>query len=536
MLLKLKQTAQNAPLALLLLIVAIPSYLSKIGNSTPDVSWLTDMCARILNGEQAYVDIFETTPPVPTLLYMPAAAIEHYFALPAEPFALLYITLFFVGILTYAERLAPKELKDIGAFRYWIIAPAALFIFVLTNDAYAQRETIALAAMLPLISVSLWRIEGNAWPGLRTQIIIGCLAGFGAAVKPPIFALPLLVLGGVWLFRERRFDVLLKSGLFVSGVFAVSLTVLSLAVFPDYLSGIVPLMKEIYVPTKMGLLSTVGNPSFRICILTTVVTFIFVRKGKVPSSLLIPAVFGLSFFAIHIMQGKMFAYHAIPAEFFTLIALSMAIGFHLNTINRPNPKMGESTDNLIDVLGLVRSSRSTLSGAAVGAAIFMTMAVVVYTVHDDEPDPIKDYAWAEDLEAPTALGITPSIYISFPLARKIDAIWVDRIHSQWVIHYANMMASKTNVSTEQRALYNHWRDSEIKRVVNLVKTKQPEIIIQCVMPGAKILNRQFLAFAPDLLDAYEPITEQGGIRVLRRRTAIEASNINRSNSKSASIR
>lgn len=46
--------------------------------ATPDVSWLITMCERIRNGERAYIDIVETTPPVPMLLYMPGALLSKY--------------------------------------------------------------------------------------------------------------------------------------------------------------------------------------------------------------------------------------------------------------------------------------------------------------------------------------------------------------------------------------------------------------------------------------------------------------------------
>src|SRR5437667_9328437 len=60
---------------LLTFLVSIPL---RRGGATPDVSWLITMCERILHGERAYVDIFETTPPVPMLLYMPGVVLAQF--------------------------------------------------------------------------------------------------------------------------------------------------------------------------------------------------------------------------------------------------------------------------------------------------------------------------------------------------------------------------------------------------------------------------------------------------------------------------
>jgi hypothetical protein len=55
----------------------------RMSGTTPDVSWLITICERILDGETAYVDIIETTPPVPLLLYMPGVAFARW--LPISP-------------------------------------------------------------------------------------------------------------------------------------------------------------------------------------------------------------------------------------------------------------------------------------------------------------------------------------------------------------------------------------------------------------------------------------------------------------------
>src|ERR671914_512635 len=84
-----------------ILLVAIVSIPLRSGGPTPDVSWLITMCERILNGEIAYVDVFETTPPVPMLLYMPGVILSRLTGLTAEAltFAFAYAAgLFSLGL------------------------------------------------------------------------------------------------------------------------------------------------------------------------------------------------------------------------------------------------------------------------------------------------------------------------------------------------------------------------------------------------------------------------------------------------------
>ena len=49
-------------------VLTVSSFPLRLNGATPDVSWLTSMCERMLDGEKGWVDIFETTPHVPTLI------------------------------------------------------------------------------------------------------------------------------------------------------------------------------------------------------------------------------------------------------------------------------------------------------------------------------------------------------------------------------------------------------------------------------------------------------------------------------------
>ena len=82
------------------------------------------MCERMLNGERAYVDIIETNPPVPILLYMPGALVAKFFGGTPEAatFAFAYASAF--GSLWLAARILPNRLSD-GVPAWLALAPIA---------------------------------------------------------------------------------------------------------------------------------------------------------------------------------------------------------------------------------------------------------------------------------------------------------------------------------------------------------------------------------------------------------------------------
>ena len=110
-------------LAAMLVVGAVSVALR--GEATPDVSWLITMCERMLNGERAYVDIIETTPPVPMLLYMPGALVAKFIGGTPEAatFAFAYACAF--GSLWLAARILPSRLSD-GVPAWLALTPVAV--------------------------------------------------------------------------------------------------------------------------------------------------------------------------------------------------------------------------------------------------------------------------------------------------------------------------------------------------------------------------------------------------------------------------
>src|SRR5262245_51085280 len=204
-------------------------------DTTPDVSWLITMCERILNGERAYVDIFETTPPVPMLLYMPGVVLARLTGVTPEAatFAFAYTSaLISLGL---SARILPKYVADGGQGKWLVILPAAVILFILPMDVFAQREYFASAFALPMVSVFIRPVHDDVWPPLWERIFAAVLAGLTIALKLPLFALPGIVVAGYYWSRTRSLSFLISSGLLAAAVIGVTVTAASLMAFPDYL-------------------------------------------------------------------------------------------------------------------------------------------------------------------------------------------------------------------------------------------------------------------------------------------------------------
>lgn len=494
--------------------VILVSCFLRIGSTTPDVSWLIDMCARILNGEQGYVDIFETTPPVPVLLYMPGAWLEKYVGIPAELAVTAYTYATYLGVLWLTWRILPRKLDGLGASLWHVIFPLALFLFVLSYESFAQREMFAAALMAPLISSLItWRQTGQ-WPDLKLRTAAILLAGLGAAIKPPLFTLPLLLCGGYLIFTTRSLRPIYSSGLVATGFLFCFITAASLWAFPAYLDGVYQLMRDVYVPIRHNFFYGL----FEAHIMLTLVCLALIRlrpaNAAQPSEtdkLFITAMAG---FAIaYFVQGKYFDYHAVPIALFAFV-----IAWSSLLQNFPE-------EEIVLKLSSSASRKTHWRFYFVAASVALISAGFFSSFDDDEPK-LKDRSWAQSLNHPTAMAVSSGYITGFPLAREINAQWVNRIHCQWAVTYPEAVMRKQNVSEKQRLIFKKYQEEEITRVAALVPDKKPEIIIQSTTETSLWLASKLLEKNPSLFHDYDVVAEEGVYRIWRRKgSASEASSL-----------
>ena len=208
------------------------------------------MCERILDGEKAYIDIFETTPPLPMLLYMPGVLLARLLSITPETttFAIAYAAAF--GSLALSARILPDDVATGEKSSWLVLLPAAVILFVLPNDAFAQREYFAAAFALPIFSIFVRHAEENVWPPLADRLLAAMLAGVTIAIKPPLFALPANFRGCILLVANAKpFISRLKRAVGCRARRLDPYRGLARGL-PEYLGEITTLMRDIYVPVR----------------------------------------------------------------------------------------------------------------------------------------------------------------------------------------------------------------------------------------------------------------------------------------------
>ena len=190
-----------------MLLILLVSILLR-GDANPDVSWLITMCERILDGERAYIDIFETTPPVPMLLYMPGVVFARLTSVTPEAATFAFAYASALVSLGLSARILPDYVADGGQSKWLVLLPAAVILFILPIDAFAEREYFAAAFALPMVSVFVRHAHEDVWPPLWERILAAVLAGLTIAIKPPLFALPGIVVAGYYWSQTRSLSFL----------------------------------------------------------------------------------------------------------------------------------------------------------------------------------------------------------------------------------------------------------------------------------------------------------------------------------------
>lgn len=491
--------------AMLMIGVLIVSVAFRLNSTTPDVSWLIDMCARMVNGERAYVDIFETTPPIPVLIYYPGAWLEANVGLSAEFFVYSYTYLVYGATIWLCWRILPRQIDGLGPSHWYIIMPLAIFLFVLSFDTFAQRETFGVVLMLPIICLLITYRQTRAWTHLNLRLAAALMAGLGAAIKPPIFTLPLLLCGGYLLLTERKIRPLYSSGLIAS---SIAFTLISAAAFSAhhaYFDGVYQLMRDIYVPIRWSIWASLVQPHFLMCVLCVLFTNLRTRGLKHATE--VDKIFLMcigAFTAIYFYQGKYFDYHAVPIGLFAFVlvwATALKLAKQAHVTNREDTSLADRN--------LLRHS------AILNISVFFLCLGFIASMDDDEPT-LKDMTWAQSLDEPTALSICDGTITGFPIAREINAKWVNRIHCQWSPAWIEAMLRNKDLSDTQRGTFLTYQRQELDRTATVIAKERPQIIIQGVSRSVDWITHELLNRNPQLLDGYKIVAEDGHQRILMR--------------------
>lgn len=322
---RLSRLARHAgtfgPILTVVGVAIVVRALSWLNNDSSD---LITFAEDFIDGARPYVDFREVNPPASLLIYMPAALLGRWFALPPE--AVLTIGIFAATLMSLW--LLARILRDAELLARWealALAPAALAILlILPEHVFGQREHMALIAMLPMLSCYAARASGQPISH-SSAIVVGIGGGLATCIKPH-FALALLLplIYAAWSVRRDAAavwrTVLSPENISAALLLAAYGAVIVLA-FPEYLTLMLPILSAVYIPARLPWSILLRTRSIVIVLQAAVaITIIAPRKFLQP----LPLVFGLAamgFLLGILIQGKGWPYHGYPAIALMLLIL-----------------------------------------------------------------------------------------------------------------------------------------------------------------------------------------------------------------------
>ncbi|MFM7402516.1 MAG: hypothetical protein ACKO1N_00170 [Erythrobacter sp.] len=257
-----------------------------------DVAYLVWVADRMVGGAVFGVDIREINPPMSALLYLPAALAAPLAGL--DQAVKLWIGALFALALIVLGRVAAPEL------RLPLVAAVGLFVALAFPREFGQRDQIALLFLLPY---SFGPGQTRGW-----QLSSGILAGLAVCIKPHF----LLVVIAAFALRRRT-----GPAEWAIGFTGLTYGAVLLAFFQPYLSQMLPQAREGYsgiIPRPEGF------EQARVIAIYLVMVSAIALLGR-DRRLIGPMLMALAFFAVVLLQGKLFHYHFIPVWGAMLAAL-----------------------------------------------------------------------------------------------------------------------------------------------------------------------------------------------------------------------
>ena len=438
-----------------------------------DVSWLLTLAEQVLGGARAYRDFSEPNPPASILIYMPAILVAQLANIPGEAaVAVLTFAGAFLSLWLVLRILPGDELVQ-ARDRQLVIALACVLLLILPGDNFAERENVALIAILPMLAVYARRASG-ASPDIGLATLAGIGGGIAVAIKP-YFALALLLPLPLVLWRSRASGKKLLAAIFSPEHIAAALVVLGYAAvlvwaFPEYTQKTLPLVLTLYVPLRYSLPLMLANPSVIMIALTALVGVgMGVREFRSPF-VGVMSLAALGFTGALIVQGKGWPYHGYPAVALSLLVLGVIL------IRR--------IAKLMDGGGARSLSPDIMFGAGLLACIY---ALASYWLMQE---PSRDYLVAVVSrlvpQHPKVFSIYGAPGLAFPLTRKLDGAPLGRTPFQWVSAYTDVLltAGELDPGGKNRILdpalrrtIEDYARRDRDEVADTIRTRRPDVIL-----------------------------------------------------------
>jgi hypothetical protein len=368
-----------------------------------DISWLLTVGEGLLDGKRLYVDLLETNPPASVLIYLPGILLARAVGVSSEAGTMAAVLALAAAAWAIAERVArhggcpaallpPARAAGAGVL---LLAPAACF---------AQREHVALLAMLPLLAVAVVRAKGGAV--VRADALLAGLgAGVAVALKPHfVLAVAPVILWAAW--RARRWRGLVAPEIWAAGALLVGYAAVVLVWFRPFLTDRMPVLAAAYLPMRIPVAHLIAQVPVLVSASAAAVAL---RLGGRRDAVAVPLLAAAGFLAAAAIQGKGYLNHYLPVVALALLALAAAT---LAAPARDNRRLGAAA------LVLFTLAAARCFAALAGLPGLEEAARRVAPPH------------------PRVVLAGPNPDVGHPLVRQLGGRWVQRPHSLWVMEAA----------------------------------------------------------------------------------------------------
>jgi hypothetical protein len=425
-------------------IIAAAVIQQAVGHLNGDDSWFLTFAEKYHDGLVPYVDISDPNPPAAFLAYLPAVILGRAFAVPPE-FVLAILTFFGAGA---SILLAGAILRRAGLLRpteTWSgLAIAAYVLLFVPAFCFAEREHIALIAILPMVAVGAARASGGSV--LRADAVlagIGC--GLACAFKPYyLLAAACIPLCGAVVRRRPR--LLLAPEIFAAGAVVPLYVIVILAFFPAYVSAGLPLIIDVYTPLRDKLPHILASPLLLAnLVLLTALLFVS-RLRKFKPRMLVTAAASAGFLLSFLIQGKGWMNHAYPGIALALLASASFLS--------------EPAEADRGAGRLRRSFALFVFVPALCLAPFLFGTMKDFGNGEEYPgltDAVRRTAPAH----PKIAALAEQLDVGHPLVRRLGGIWVGHQNCLWVswgVRY--LLGQGPGAPAERARLLDHMRKDE----------------------------------------------------------------------------
>ena len=456
-----------------------------------DVSWLLEIGQRWLHGARPYVDFLETNPPASILIYMPAVIGGDWTGIPPEYALLGLIWAGGLGSLYASGRIAIRAGLMTRCEAPLFAGLALALLFLLPAHIFAQREQIALIAVMPMLAVYAARANGKEVSPL-VAFLVGLGGGVTVSIKPH-FALALIfpLLFMLWrarsswrgvlrvAFAPENIAVLIVGGLYLASV---------LICFPAFIHDMLPMDFLLYVPKRIPSRAILSNYTSHLLLAVMLWTgAIAWPELKKPLAITI-ALAGAGFTLAYILQGKGYRYQDYPALVLFILMAGIAITRHwprmLSSESGPPKPVRFAVMAVVVFLSAVLID---LQWSLLGARV--------------ELDKTISSVRSLPIPRPRIFAFSASLAVGQAPARRVGGTWVGSTCCDWLLPIDDRLKDKKATPVERKQLLT-LEKRVIAMTVHDIRDGRPDVILIDGNAGRRTAFRH-----PKIVAALRPYRE-----------------------------